>query len=105
ATAAGAIYSRTINAKPLNARRQDNVTVLDIRVERPFAVSHLKVRGLVELFNLTNTDAADARTITANELSAADIDPAAADAARRRAGGVVKCSGQIWFFSLLSVSR
>ena len=64
AAAVGAIYSGTINAETLNARRQDNVTVVDIRVERPFAVSRLKVRGFVDLFNLTNGDAADARTIT-----------------------------------------
>jgi hypothetical protein len=65
ATAVGAIYSGTINAEPLNARRQDNVTVLDIRIDRSFTVSRrLKVRGFADVFNLTNSAAADARTIT-----------------------------------------
>ena len=64
ATAAGAIYSGTINAEPLDAERQDNITVLDVRTERSVVLPHhLRVRGFVDLFNLTNTNAADARTI------------------------------------------
>src|SRR5262249_51261795 len=64
ATAVGAIYSGTINAEPLDAERQDDVTVLDVRVDRTFALAqHLHVRGFLDLFNLTNSNAADARTI------------------------------------------
>ena len=69
AAAAGAICSGTINAETLDARRQDNVTVVDIRVERPFAVSRLKVRGFVDLFNLTNGDAASASPIPGTRRS------------------------------------
>ena len=64
ASAAGAIYSGTINAEPLDAERHDNITVLDVRVERGFALPrHLRVRGFLDLFNLTNSNAADARTV------------------------------------------
>ena len=38
ATAAGAIFSGTINAEPLDSRRHDNITVLDLRVERAFPI-------------------------------------------------------------------
>ena len=65
AAAVGAIYSGTINVEPLDAERLDNITVLDMKVERPFAVgATVKIRGFIDLFNLTNSGAADARTIT-----------------------------------------
>ena len=65
ASAVGAIYSGTINAEPLNARRQDNITVLDIRLERGFSLyRHLRARGFLDLFNITNSAAAETRTVT-----------------------------------------
>ena len=65
ATAAGAIYSGTINADALNSRRQDNATVLDLRVERPFKLGGtVRVRALFDMFNITNTNANETRTIT-----------------------------------------
>jgi hypothetical protein len=65
ATAAGAIFNGTINAEPRNARRHDNITVLDLRVDKGFTVFRtLRVRGLFDLFNLTNSNAAETRTIT-----------------------------------------
>jgi carboxypeptidase family protein len=65
AAAVGAIYSGTINAEPLNSRRQDNPTVLDVRVERAFTLyRRLRARGFLDLFNITNSDAAETRTIT-----------------------------------------
>ena len=65
ATAAGAIFSGTIDAEPLNSRRHDNITVLDIRADRGFDVGGgVRVRALFDLFNLTNSNAAETRTIT-----------------------------------------
>ena len=65
ATAAGAIFSGTINVEPLNSNRHDNITVLDLRVDRGFSLAHgVRVRGFVDLFNITNTNAAETRTIT-----------------------------------------
>lgn len=65
ATAAGAIYSGTINAEPLNSRRHDNITVFDVRAERTFNLGGtLRVRGMFDLFNITNTNAVETRTVT-----------------------------------------
>ena len=65
ATAAGAIFSGTINVEPLNSRRHDNITVLDLRVERGFNLAHgMRIRGFLDLFNMTNSNAAETRTIT-----------------------------------------
>jgi hypothetical protein len=65
ATAAGAIFSGTINVEPINARRHDNITVLDLRVDRGFSLGgKVRVRGMLDLFNITNSNAAETRTIT-----------------------------------------
>jgi hypothetical protein len=65
ATAAGAIFSGTVNVEPLNSNRHDNITVVDVRVDRSFNLgNNMRVRGFVDLFNLTNTNAAESRTIT-----------------------------------------
>jgi hypothetical protein len=64
ATAAGAIFSGTVNVEPLDSNRQDNITVLDTRIDRAFKLGNARLRGFVDLFNLTNTNAADGRTVT-----------------------------------------
>jgi hypothetical protein len=65
ATAAGAIFSGTIDAEPLDARRHDNITVFDIRADRGFDLgSGVRARVLFDVFNLTNSNAAETRTIT-----------------------------------------
>jgi hypothetical protein len=64
ATAAGGIFSGTIDAEPTNARRHDNVTVFDMKVERAFALGRgMRVRAFLDLFNLTNSNAVETRTI------------------------------------------
>jgi hypothetical protein len=65
ATAAGAIFSGTVNVEPLNSNRQDNITVFDVRADRGFNLSHgMRVRLFLDLFNITNSNAAETRTIT-----------------------------------------
>ena len=65
ATAAGAIYSGTINVEPLESRRHDNITVLDVRIDRGFRLGNtVRVRGFLDLFNITNSNSAESRTIT-----------------------------------------
>jgi hypothetical protein len=65
ATPFGAIFNGTINVEPLNSRRHDNITVLDLRVERGFNLTHgMRIRGFLDLFNITNSNAAETRTIT-----------------------------------------
>jgi hypothetical protein len=65
ATAAGAIFSGTINTDPLESRRHDNITVLDVRIDRGFRLGNtVRVRGFLDLFNITNTNAAESRTVT-----------------------------------------
>jgi len=65
ATAAGAIFSGTINVEPLDSRRHDNITVFDVRVDRGFSIGGtVRVRGMLDLFNITNSNSAETRTIT-----------------------------------------
>ena len=65
ATAAGGIFSGTINVEPLNTRRHDNITVFDVRIDRSFTIGNrVRLRGFLDLFNLTNSNAAETRTIT-----------------------------------------
>ena len=66
ATAAGAIFSGTINVEPVNSRRHDNITVLDLRADRGFTLArqHARPRASLDLFNITNSNAAETRTIT-----------------------------------------
>jgi hypothetical protein len=65
AAAAGAIYNGTINAEAQNARRHDNITVMDLRLERTFPLTgNMRVRGFFDLFNLTNSNAAETRSVT-----------------------------------------
>lgn len=64
ATAAGAIFSGTINAEPRNSRRHDNITVFDVRADRAFNLGgQVRLRVLFDMFNLTNSNAAETRTI------------------------------------------
>ncbi len=69
ATAAGAIYatstSSVIYAEPADARRHDNITVVDLRVDRAFNLGHnMRIRGFFDLFNITNSNAAETRTVS-----------------------------------------
>jgi hypothetical protein len=65
ATAAGAIFSGTINVEEFDFRRHDNITVVDVRVDRGFNLGgNVRLRGFLDLFNLTNSNAAESRTIT-----------------------------------------
>jgi len=61
----GSSGSSVVYAEPADARRHDNITVLDLRVEKGFnLVRTLRVRGFFDLFNITNSNAAETRTIT-----------------------------------------
>ncbi len=86
ATAAGAIFSGTINVEPLDSRRHDNITVFDLRVDRGFTLGHgIRLRGFFDLFNITNSNAAETRTIT---TGAAFLRPTAILAPRTARFGV-----------------
>jgi hypothetical protein len=65
ATAAGGIFSGTIDAEGRDARRHDNVTVFDMKVDRSFALGRgVRVRAFLDLFNLTNSNAVETRTVS-----------------------------------------
>ena len=65
ATGFGGIFSGTIDAEPRNARRHDNITVFDVKVERAFALGRgIRLRAFLDLFNLTNSNALETRTVT-----------------------------------------
>ena len=56
---------RHCQREPLNSNRHDNITVFDLRVDKSFDLGHgVRVRGLFDLFNITNSNAAETRTIT-----------------------------------------
>jgi hypothetical protein len=59
--ASGAFYSSTsVYAEPYNSRRQDNVTVWDIRAEKVVPLhGSLKARLFLDVFNVTNAIAAE----------------------------------------------
>jgi len=55
-----------IFATPLNAYRQDNISVVDLRVEKTVALGpQVKVRLFLDGFNLANAYAAETITTTA----------------------------------------
>jgi hypothetical protein len=67
AAAFGAFYAPVntlgIYAEPRNANREDNVWVFDVRAEKTLDItSTVKLRGFLDLFNLTNSHASE--TIT-----------------------------------------
>jgi hypothetical protein len=65
ATGFGGIFSGTIDAEPRNARRHDNITVFDVKIERAFALGRgLRLRAFVDLFNITNSNAVETRTVS-----------------------------------------
>jgi len=58
-TANGVNYSQRILAEPIDSRRQDNIVVLDTRVEKAFQLSKgTRLSGFFDLYNIANTDAA-----------------------------------------------
>jgi hypothetical protein len=64
ATAAGGIFSGTIDAEPRNARRHDNITVFDVRVDKSVSLGRgMRLRGFFDLFNITNSNAVEVRTV------------------------------------------
>jgi hypothetical protein len=57
--------TQQILAEPMNTRRQDNINVLDIRVERPIRFKDdLRLSPFFDVYNLTNSDAASNITWT-----------------------------------------
>jgi outer membrane receptor protein involved in Fe transport len=59
-TAHGINYgSQRILSEPIDSRRQDNIVVLDMRVEKVFKlVKGMSLSGFFDLYNITNSDAA-----------------------------------------------
>ena len=52
--------STTIFLEPSNSNREDNIYVIDTRVERQFKFhQNLQVRGFVDFFNITNSYASE----------------------------------------------
>jgi hypothetical protein len=50
----------TIYAEPANSRREDNIWVLDTRIDRTFNItSRIRVRGFLDFFNITNSHASE----------------------------------------------
>jgi len=50
--------TQRILAEPIDSRRQDTITILDIRTEKTFTVARGRLGLFVDVYNLTNSDAA-----------------------------------------------
>jgi hypothetical protein len=50
--------SQRILAEPISSRRQDSLTVFDIRIEKDFRVGGRVVSPFMDVYNITNSDAA-----------------------------------------------
>jgi hypothetical protein len=46
----------TIDAEPLSARRNDNVAVINVRVDRPIQFGNSRLSPFLDLYNLTNAN-------------------------------------------------
>ncbi|MEW6320952.1 MAG: TonB-dependent receptor [Acidobacteriota bacterium] len=65
ARAFGLIYSGTIYAEAADARRQDNIWVFDVRAEKTLNLApRARARLFFDLFNITNSAAAESITTT-----------------------------------------
>jgi hypothetical protein len=54
----------TINAEPLNARRNDNINIVDLRVDRAIQLWKGRLSPFVDLYNITNANPVQDITIT-----------------------------------------
>ena len=45
-----------IPAEPLNARRQDNVSLIDVRIERMTSVGKTRLSPFIDVYNVTNAN-------------------------------------------------
>ena len=58
-TADGVNYSQRVLAEPIDSRRQDNIVVLDARVEKVFKLARgTSLSGFSDIYNITNSNAA-----------------------------------------------
>jgi len=54
------ISGTTAYAEPMDANREDNITVVDVRAEKNFKFGkHVQLRGFFDAFNLTNSHASE----------------------------------------------
>jgi len=51
-------YSSSVRipAEPLNARRQDNVSLIDVRIERVTSVRNTRLSPFIDVYNVTNAN-------------------------------------------------
>jgi hypothetical protein len=60
AAATGALFSGTVIVEPYDTRRQDNITVFDIRAEKVVTLPRtMRVRLFLDVFNIANSSAAE----------------------------------------------
>lgn len=53
--ASGALFSGTVNVEPINANRDPNINVLDLRAEKVIPIQgNVRVRAFLDLFNILN---------------------------------------------------
>jgi hypothetical protein len=57
---AGLIATGTAYAEPMNANREDNIWVFDVRAEKTVEINtRMRARLFVDVFNITNSSAAE----------------------------------------------
>ncbi len=53
------LNTNTVLVEPMDSRRSDNITVFDVRVERSLPIARTRLRLFLDLFNITNSNAAE----------------------------------------------
>ena len=56
--------SATIKAEPIAANRTPDITIVDLRTEKAFRIKTVRVMGFFDVYNMFNTNAAQALTTT-----------------------------------------
>ena len=49
----------TFYVEPMDANREDNIWVVDTRVEKSLTIGRAKIRAALDLFNITNSHASE----------------------------------------------
>jgi hypothetical protein len=53
------LNTNTVLVEPMDARRSDNITVIDLRAEKAVPIARTRLRLFLDLFNITNSHAAE----------------------------------------------
>jgi hypothetical protein len=74
----------TIKAEPITANRTPDITLADVRTEKPFRVNAVRIIGFFDVYNLFNTNAEQTLNTSSGSCQTSGIARATAGSARNR---------------------